>query len=246
MSERTIATLRAVRRLGVEIVFVTGRPVRWMPPVALATGLDGLAICANGAVLYDLQGDAVVSAAAMAHDVVLAVVDALRQAMPKAVFAVETLEGLQREPAYAPRFDTPGGGAQGDIAVLLEQNPHVIKVLCRVPGGRASSLLEQARSALGDLADPVHSNPDDCLLEIGPPGVSKGAALAKLAAGLGIAQADVMAFGDMPNDVPMLSWAGIGYAMADSDPEALAAADRVAPACADDGVAVVLEQIFSL
>ena len=135
---------------------------------------------------------------------------------------------------------------EGEIAYLLDRDPHVIKVLCRVPGGRASNLLDVARLALGDMADPVHSNPHDCLLEIGPPGVSKGAALAKLAAGMGISQSDVVAFGDMPNDVPMLTWAGIGYAMADADPEALAAADRIAPACAEDGVAVVLEQIFSL
>jgi hydroxymethylpyrimidine pyrophosphatase-like HAD family hydrolase len=49
----------------------------------------------------------------------------------------------------------------------------------------------------------------------------------------------------MPNDVPMLQWAGRGYAMADGHPEAIAAADDVAPPCADDGVAQVLERLLA-
>ncbi|GMA86882.1 hypothetical protein GCM10025868_21320 [Angustibacter aerolatus] len=54
-----------------------------------------------------------------------------------------------------------------------------------------------------------------------------------------------MAFGDMPNDVEMLTWAGRGYAMTDGHPEALAAADAVAPPCHDDGVAQVLEALLA-
>jgi hydroxymethylpyrimidine pyrophosphatase-like HAD family hydrolase len=49
----------------------------------------------------------------------------------------------------------------------------------------------------------------------------------------------------MPNDVPMLRWAGRGYAMADGHPEAIAAADATAPPCAADGVAQVLERLLA-
>jgi aminocarboxymuconate-semialdehyde decarboxylase len=67
----------------------------------------------------------------------------------------------------------------------------------------------------------------------------------RIVAEAGFGPEDVVAFGDMPNDVPMLRWAGVGYAMADGHPEAISAADRVAPPCRDDGVAQVLEELLA-
>ena len=56
----------------------------------------------------------------------------------------------------------------------------------------------------------------------------------------------MIAFGDMPNDLPMLSWAGTSYAMANGHPDVRAAADHVAPPHDEDGVAVVLERVYGL
>jgi hydroxymethylpyrimidine pyrophosphatase-like HAD family hydrolase len=53
-----------------------------------------------------------------------------------------------------------------------------------------------------------------------------------------------VAFGDMPNDLPMLRWAGTSYAVANAHPDVIAVADHVAPANYDDGVATVLAGIF--
>ena len=82
------------------------------------------------------------------------------------------------------------------------------------------------------------------LIEAVAAGVSKASALADLAAREGIAPADVIAFGDMPNDLPMLAWAGTSYAVANAHPDVLAAVDRVIGANEDDGVAETLEQLF--
>ena len=57
---------------------------------------------------------------------------------------------------------------------------------------------------------------------------------------------DVVAFGDMPNDLPMLAWAGTSYAVANAHPLVLEAAHHVAPANDDDGVASVLAEVFGL
>ena len=76
---------------------------------------------------------------------------------------------------------------------------------------------------------------------MGPLGVNKAVTLAEYAAARGIDAADVVAFGDMPNDVEMLGWAGAGYAMASGHPQALAAAALQAPRFEDDGVAQVIE-----
>ncbi|MGN6687609.1 MAG: HAD family hydrolase [Actinomycetales bacterium] len=51
----------------------------------------------------------------------------------------------------------------------------------------------------------------------------------------------MIAFGDMPNDLPMLAWAGHPWAMANAHPDVLAAVDHVTVTNDEDGVAVVLE-----
>ena len=54
----------------------------------------------------------------------------------------------------------------------------------------------------------------------------------------------MIAFGDMPNDLPMLEWAGTSYAVANAHPTVLTAADHVTASNDDDGVAVVVEQLL--
>jgi hypothetical protein len=128
---------------------------------------------------------------------------------------------------------------------LLADAPVVLKMLYRVEDGRADDMLAAARGALDGLAEPVHSDAADSLLEIAALGVSKASTLALLAEQQGLGPQDVVAFGDMPNDVPMLQWAGLGVAVGDGHPEALAAAALVAPACLDDGVAQVVERLLA-
>jgi hydroxymethylpyrimidine pyrophosphatase-like HAD family hydrolase len=73
-------------------------------------------------------------------------------------------------------------------------------------------------------------------------GISKATGVAELARPLGIGAEDVVAFGDMPNDVPMISWAGLGVAMGNAHPEVIEAADEVTTPNTDDGLARVLER----
>ena len=77
---------------------------------------------------------------------------------------------------------------------------------------------------------------------LGPLGISKATGVEELARPLGISAEDVVAFGDMPNDVPMLGWAGLGVAMGNAHQDAVAAADEVTASNTDDGVARVLER----
>ena len=251
---RTLSALAACVERGIEIVFVTGRPTRWMPPIAAATGHRGLAICSNGAVLYDLGTEQVVGAQPLVRDVVLDVVQLLRSALGSGLgepsFALETLRGFRREPGYRARHEVAMAAPVGSITELLADDPGVIKVLCRTEVATSDAMLAVARLALDGVAEPVHSTGAGAvagaggMLEISALGVSKASTLATVAAQRGIDQADVVAFGDMPNDVPMLRWAGRGYAMADGHPEAIAAADAVAPPFEQDGVAQVLEALL--
>ena len=245
ISARTLAALRACEQVGIHVVFVTGRPPRWMAPVAEATGGAGHAICGNGAVVIDLSSGAVVEAHPLPAPVVLEVAERLRSRLPGAVFAIETTDTYRREPDFLPRHEVARMAPTGSLHSLLADRPVVLKVLCRVEGGSADEMLAVARAALDGLAEPVHSNPDGDMLEISALGVSKASALARLAARRGVPAEAVVAFGDMPNDVPMLRWAGRGYAMPGGHPEAVAAAAELAPPCESDGVAQVLEQLLS-
>jgi hydroxymethylpyrimidine pyrophosphatase-like HAD family hydrolase len=116
----------------------------------------------------------------------------------------------------------------------------VAKLLARHPDLPLEDLVAAAHRAVGDLA--VHHDSGAIgLLELSAPGVSKAIALEALTTDLGIASEAVVAFGDMSNDVPMLTWAGIGVAVANAHPDVLAIADAVTASCVDDGVAQWLD-----
>ncbi len=86
---------------------------------------------------------------------------------------------------------------------------------------------------------------DLSILDLLPPGVSKGWALERLAARLGVDRKETMAIGDNWNDVGMLEWAGQGIVMANAALELRTLAKmrgwKQAPSSDNDGVAVVLE-----
>jgi hydroxymethylpyrimidine pyrophosphatase-like HAD family hydrolase len=120
-----------------------------------------------------------------------------------------------------------------------------IKLMLRHGELSADALLARARAVCGHLAEFSHSSASDALLEISAAGVSKASALARLCRRHGIAPSEVVAFGDMPNDLPLLGWAGHAVAVANAHPDVIAAADEVTTSNDGDGVARVLERLFS-
>ena len=242
ISARTVAALESVESAGVPFVMVTGRPIRWMKQISEMTGHHGVAICANGALSYDLHTEQVVRSALLSADAARAVVDALREAIPGIAFAVERLHrGFAHEPSYVPRWDSADPRTQGPIEELLSDD--VIKLLARHEGIGSDELLAAALATGASGATFTHSSGDG-LLEMSAQGVSKASGLAAFAEEAGVPAADVVAFGDMPNDLPMLAWAGYSVAVANAHPEVLEAADFVTSSNDDDGVAQVLDRWF--
>jgi hydroxymethylpyrimidine pyrophosphatase-like HAD family hydrolase len=243
VSGRTAAALAACRRAGVDVVAVTGRPPRWLADLADVLG-PATAICANGALVWDLAEGRVVSARTIAPADALRAVDAVRRALPGTSAAMETLAGFRHETGYTPRHDARRPAVvAGDLADLVADDPGVVKLLLRHEATPPDVVLSAASEALAGIAEPTHSGMDG-LVEVSALGVSKATTLAELAAARGVAPEEVAAFGDMPNDVAMLRWAGQSYAMADGHPDALAAARATAPPCEEDGVAQVLEHLL--
>ena len=245
VSTRTQAALTRAEDAGVFIVFVTGRPPRWLESLAEHTGRHGVAICSNGGAVYDVRRKELVETSPLRPEDSLAVVAALRAELPEAAFAFEYPGGFVREPGYRSVLDWNPANRIASAEELLAgpEGPTVFKVLAQVPGMDPDEMLHRACGAAGDLAEITRSSP---LLEIGAKGVTKATTLARWCAERGIAAAEVVAFGDMPNDLPMLAWAGRGYAMANAHPAVLASCLLRAGDHDQDGVAEVIESLIGL
>lgn len=247
VSERTVAALAAAEAAGIEVFFVTGRPARWMDVVRDHVHGHGLAICANGAVVADLHdGGRFVEVRPLEPAAALAIVRALRIAAPAASFAVERTSGVHYEPHYPPFQLDPGSRIASAEELLHSVENHddpIVKLLAFHPELAPDDFLGLARMAAGEHGSFTRSSPT-ALLEISGLGVSKASTLARCCAERGISPEEVVAFGDMPNDLEMLSWAGTSYAMANAHPEVLAATTHRTAANTEDGVAAVIEQIL--
>ena len=244
VSDRTVKALHRAEEGGATVVFVTGRPPRWMHDVATRTGVRGLAICANGALVYDLGERRVIYSRLLPPEISQALLPRLRDAFPGIAFAVETEAGFAREPNYRARYDVGQEHRVAPAEELLAEP--IAKLLARHEDMTSDELLDAAREIVGDQATLTHSSSGlgGALLEISAPGVSKATTLELLCEQRGLTFEDVLAFGDMPNDLPLLSWAGSAWAMANAHPDVLAAVDDVTTVNDDDGVARVLENVF--
>ncbi|OKK18218.1 hydrolase [Streptomyces sp. CB00455] len=249
VSRRTVAALAAAEEAGIEVFFVTGRPARWMGVVSDHVHGHGLAICANGAAVVDLHaGEEFVRVRALPRDAALTVVHALRAAAPGTSFAVELTTGINYEPIYPPFFQDPDAKVATAEKLLQEDADEsaapVLKLLAHHEELAPDDFLAVARTAASEYASITRSSPT-ALLEISGHGVSKASTLAMCCAERGISPAEVVAFGDMPNDVEMLSWAGTSYAMDNAHPDVIAAASGRTTANNEDGVAVVIERMVA-
>jgi len=246
ISGRTVEVVERLEKAGAVFVMVTGRPPRWMAPVAEETGHRGLAVCANGALIYDMHTERVVRSHLLSAGAAREVVEALRRDLPSIAFAIEKgpVDGMPgsfaREAVYVPRWDNDEVAVE-DIAVMIAGG--AVKLLARVEEMESDELLAAARACLGDAAELTHSSSGG-LLEISAVGISKASGLAALAEERGVGADEVIAFGDMPNDLPMLSWAGHSVGMANAHPDVLELVDEVTASNDDHGVAMVLERWF--
>ena len=252
MARVTGRTARAVGRVvasGTPFVLVSGRPPRWIPAVAEATGLAGYAVCSNGAVLYDIGADRVLAEHVLDPVLLHDVAHALERALPGIRLAVErsgTLTGAVPRFSVEHGYVNPWGDADGDpVAPRAEVLGHpATKLLIRHAEMTSAEMAAAAGDVLNHHAVDVTFSTDHGLLEFSARGVTKAFGLAEVCDRLDVAAADVLAFGDMPNDVEMLRWAGHGVAMANAHAAALEAADEIAAPNSEDGVAQVLERWF--
>jgi Cof subfamily protein (haloacid dehalogenase superfamily) len=244
VSERSRAAIAAARAAGIEVVVATARSPRGARPLAQEAGIDGLAICANGATIYDLDAGQIVSHTPLAVATAHALVRGLRERFPGIAFGWEHELRFGSEPAYEALRE-PGWWPRPEDAYEpcdpLEWTLPMTKLLARLPQADLEHLLSVAAELAGDDASTTLAG--TAFIEMAAPGVGKEAALAHLAGQRGLTAEEVVAFGDHLTDRAMVAWAGHGVAVANAHPAVIEVADEVCRSNDEDGVAVVLERI---
>jgi Cof subfamily protein (haloacid dehalogenase superfamily) len=244
VSERTREALQRVQAAGIVVALVTGRPVRRARVIAREIGVSGLAVCCNGGIVYDLANDAILLDEMMPGEVAQRLVTDIRAAVPGVHFATERGLRFGHEPAYA-EFAVYADAEEplcDDAHVLCAEG--VTKLIVRHPTMSIDDLWAITREIAGDAATATHSGAP--FIEVSATGITKASALAHLCARLGIAQSATIAIGDMPNDLPMLAWAGRSVAVANAHPDVRAAADEITASNEENGVAKVLERLLGM
>jgi Cof subfamily protein (haloacid dehalogenase superfamily) len=247
VTPRTKAAVVAAMDSGTQFVLATGRPPRWISPVVEELGFAPMAVCANGAVLYDSAADRILWARTLSVDVLRELAEVASRVIPGVGLAVERV-GSSAHDAATPQFLSSPGYEHAwlnpdNTEVSLEDvlDAPAVKLLIRKAGAQSADMAAALAPHVGLQGDLTYST-NNGLIEVVPLGVSKATGVAEVATPLGIMAEDVVTFGDMPNDIPMLLWAGLGVAMGNAHPEAKAAADEVTAPNTDDGLARVLER----
>jgi hypothetical protein len=263
LTARVARALKSAQEAGITVVIATGRRAAYTTPLLAGHGLqaDTPLITSNGAVVRTLGGERI------------------DRCSMEARVARGLCGLLRPFGAMVFTFDRPGRGelvledlevAQGRVAIWVEANRNAIEVVKPLEDalmdgddpiqGMAAGTLSQMRAAEEAVRASEWAGDCECvrteypardlsILDLLPQGVTKGAALKKLAAHLGVESKEVMAIGDNWNDVEMLEWAGQGVIMGNAAAELRAMAKmrgwKQAPPNDEDGVAVVLEAVIA-
>jgi Cof subfamily protein (haloacid dehalogenase superfamily) len=243
VSTRNAVALRRAARTGATVVLVTGRSQHRLWEIYSQLGARYIAICANGGVVYDPVEERVLACRPIAPEHVHQVCARLRERVPEVVFAahVECGGRALHEPGW-PRYREVEDGCPPAKVPDLTSRP-VVKLQARAPGQDPELFTALVAETVGDLVEVTRQGYRG-LVEMSRRGVTKGSALATVANELTISATDALVFGDMPNDVPMMRWAGWSVAVANAHAEVRAAAKDVTLTNVQDGVGVYLERLL--
>jgi hypothetical protein len=252
VSERTTAALHAVRGFGIPVVGVTGRGPRLLDLNRRDLPAADYMVCAQGAHVADLSccGPATpdpltLFATEMAGTVVAGVVAAVEAVAGPLTVLVEPAAVVDALLWGEPHPSWPYAEAVHACSRAEALAIPLFKAFLHADRYDADELLALARTVVEPgLVELTQAGLG--YVEICPAGITKASGLAVVAGHLGVDAADVLVFGDMPNDLPMFGWAGWSrVAVANAHPTLLAAADEVTLSNDDDGVAVYLERLLA-
>jgi Cof subfamily protein (haloacid dehalogenase superfamily) len=242
VSDRTRAALAAAEAAGARHVIVTGRSVSWCRPVLDLLGCTGLVVCSQGSQLYHAGERRLLTSVTLDRQVARTAIAKLTADLGPLKVAVSRAGvdgGVLVERGY--RYEQRLPVTVVDNRDELWSEP-ILKLYVQHATHRDDELVERCGPIVAGLCDVTHAGGD--IVELLPAGLSKAVGLSIVARRLKVRAPEVVAFGDMPNDLTMLRWAGHGVAMANAHPSVRETADEITASNEDDGVALVLERVF--
>ncbi|WHX19932.1 HAD family hydrolase [Streptomyces malaysiensis subsp. malaysiensis] len=243
VSARTRDALTAATAAGAAHIVVTGRTVPVARHILDDLGYQGLAVCGQGSQLYHAGEHRLLTSVTLDRQVAqLALAKLEAEIGPLALAAAR--DGLDGEVLFGEgyRMDHDGMALVSftDPAELWSEP--ISKLYIQHPELGDDALADAARTAAGGLVGVTMAGAG--LVELLPLGLTKATGLSLAARRLGMTAADAIAFGDMPNDIPMFGWAGHGVAMANAHRDLKAVANEITASNTEEGIAVVLERLF--
>ncbi|WP_406171321.1 HAD family hydrolase [Streptomyces sp. NBC_00996] len=243
VSERTRAALAAVTAAGAAHIVVTGRAVPWTRHILDDLGYEGLAVCGQGAQVYDAGEHRLLTSVTLDRQLAgLALAKIEAEVGPLLLAA--SRDGLDGEVLVGPGYRVQ----DGPLPVVPIRDASDLwsaplnKVYVQHPTLSDDELASVATEVAGGLVGVTMAGAG--IVELLPLGLSKATGLSLAARRLGVKAADTIAFGDMPNDIPMFAWAAHAVAMSNAHDELKAVADEVTSSNEEDGIAVVLERLL--
>ncbi|QQC90285.1 HAD family hydrolase [Streptomyces alfalfae] len=243
VSDRTRDALAAATAAGAAHIVVTGRAVPWTRHILDDLGYDGIAVCGQGAQVYHAGEHRLLTSVTLDRQLAgLALAKIEAEIGPLALAA--SRDGIDGEVLVGPGYAVQ----DGPLPVISMTDPSDLwsaplnKVYVQHPGLGDDALAAVAHQVAGDLVGVTMAG--EGIVELLPLGLTKATGLSLAARRLGAKAVDTIAFGDMPNDIPMFAWAAHGVAMANAHEELKAVADEVTTSNETDGIAVVLERLL--
>ncbi|MEV6614553.1 HAD family hydrolase [Streptomyces sp. NPDC051051] len=243
ISLRTRDALAAATAAGASHIVVTGRGVPWTRHILDDLGYDGLAVCGQGAQVYDAGAHRLLTSVTLDRQLA-GVALAKIEAEVGPLYLAASRDGLDGEVLVGPGYavtetlpSTPFTDASDLWSAPLN------KIYIQHPELSDDELAEAARQAAGGFVSVAMAGAG--IVELLPLGLSKATGLSLAARRLGLKAADTIAFGDMPNDIPMFAWSARSVAMANAHPDLKAVADELTTSNEEDGIAVVLERLLA-
>jgi Cof subfamily protein (haloacid dehalogenase superfamily) len=271
ITNENIKAVARAQESDLQIIFVTGRPARWLSGVSMKAGHTGHVIGANGGFVADLSTRRVVSSNVLDKEIALEATKRIQEKFPTVTFAIErAFVGMEVVINKGVTYDQMKTTTTTDIQLAVTPDyadgwldiktipvapiqellgfGHITKLIAKPINPsewNSDDWLAEIAPLVSDLVQVTHAAQTNPLAEISAKGVNKGSALADLIAEYGIAREDVVAIGDMPNDIPMLEWASEGWAVHHAHEEVLAVADFVTPAETDSPVAHLINDLIN-
>lgn len=244
--------VRAVNA-GTEVALATGRPHRWIFPVLDQLTVRPVCVTSNGAVLYDSATDRVLRSHVLDPETMGQVLESAQEAffdvggvavgcerVGQSAFDPEE-EMFVISPGFLQTWEEQGFGVLPEHEVISQP---AAKMILRHEGLTAPEMFERIFPFIDPLLAHITYSMNDGLLEVAAPGVTKALGVSTLAELHGVDQSEVLCLGDMPNDIEMLQWAGLGVAMGNARDSVKDAADFVTATNNEEGLAQVLERWF--